>query len=89
MVTGMRFQPIGLVIITTQLGSNSAYLAPALVFALIDTVPHVRHRHRVGPPRWSDTHCRGRFDHRAHADTDHTVTARSPTVRQPQVGTSA
>ena len=38
MVTGMRFQPIGLVIITTQLGGNSAYLAPALVFALIDTV---------------------------------------------------
>ena len=38
MVTGMRFQPIGLIIITTQLGGNSAYLAPALVFALLDTV---------------------------------------------------
>ena len=37
MVTGMRFQPIGLIIITTQLSGNSAYLAPALVFALIDT----------------------------------------------------
>ena len=37
MVTGMRFQPIGLIIITTQLGGNSAYLAPALVFALIYT----------------------------------------------------
>jgi predicted Na+-dependent transporter len=37
MVTGMRFQPIGLIIITTQLHGNSAYLAPALVFALIDT----------------------------------------------------
>jgi bile acid:Na+ symporter, BASS family len=37
MVTGMRFQPIGLIIITTQLAANSAYLAPALVFALIDT----------------------------------------------------
>ena len=37
MVTGMRFQPVGLIIITTQLGGNSAYLAPALVFALIDT----------------------------------------------------
>jgi BASS family bile acid:Na+ symporter len=37
MVTGMRFQPIGLIIITTQLGGDSAYLAPALVFALIDT----------------------------------------------------
>ena len=37
MVTGMRFQPIGLIIITTQLGGNSGYLAPALVFALIDT----------------------------------------------------
>jgi len=37
MVTGMRFQPIGLIIITTQLAGNSAYLAPALVFALIDT----------------------------------------------------
>ena len=37
MVTGMRFQPIGLIIITTQLDGNAAYLAPALVFALIDT----------------------------------------------------
>jgi BASS family bile acid:Na+ symporter len=37
MVTGMRFQPIGLIIITTQLHGNPAYLAPALVFALIDT----------------------------------------------------
>jgi len=37
MVTGMRFQPIGLIIITTQLNGASAYLAPALVFALIDT----------------------------------------------------
>jgi hypothetical protein len=37
MVTGMRFQPIGLIIITTQLGGNSAYLAPALIFALVDT----------------------------------------------------
>ena len=37
MVTGMRFQPIGLIIITTQLGGSGAYLAPALVFALIDT----------------------------------------------------
>lgn len=37
MVTGMRFQPLGLIIITTQLGGNGAYLAPALVFALIDT----------------------------------------------------
>ena len=38
MVTGMRFQPIGLIIITIQLDGNPAYLAPALVFALIDTV---------------------------------------------------
>ena len=38
MVTGMRFQPIGLIIIMTQLNGNGAYLAPALVFALIDTV---------------------------------------------------
>ena len=37
MVTGMRFQPLGLIIITTQLAGNGAYLAPALVFALIDT----------------------------------------------------
>jgi BASS family bile acid:Na+ symporter len=38
MVTGMRFQPLGLIIIMTQLSGNGAYLAPALVFALIDTV---------------------------------------------------
>ena len=37
MVTGMRFQPIGLIVISTQLGGNSAYLAPALIFALVDT----------------------------------------------------
>jgi BASS family bile acid:Na+ symporter len=38
MVTGMRFQPIGFVIIATQLHNNSAYLAPALLFALVDTI---------------------------------------------------
>lgn len=38
MVTAMRFTPIGLVVIMTQLHGNGAYLAPALVFALVDTV---------------------------------------------------
>jgi BASS family bile acid:Na+ symporter len=38
MVTGMRFQPLGFVIIATQLHNNPAYLAPALVFALINTI---------------------------------------------------
>lgn len=38
MVTGMRFQPLGFVIIATQLNNNGAYLAPALIFALVDTI---------------------------------------------------
>jgi predicted Na+-dependent transporter len=38
MVTGMRFQPLGFVIIATQLNNNGAYLTPALVFALVDTI---------------------------------------------------
>lgn len=38
MVTGMRFQPLGFVIIATQLNNNGAYLTPALIFALVDTV---------------------------------------------------
>jgi BASS family bile acid:Na+ symporter len=37
MITAMRFTPIGLVVIMTQLGGNGAYLAPALVFALVAT----------------------------------------------------
>jgi BASS family bile acid:Na+ symporter len=37
-ITAMRFTPIGLVVIMTQLHGNGAYLAPALVFALIDTI---------------------------------------------------
>ena len=38
MVTGMRFQPLGFVIIATQLNNNGSYLTPALVFALVDTI---------------------------------------------------
>jgi BASS family bile acid:Na+ symporter len=38
MVSAMRFTPIGLVVIMTQLDGNGAYLAPALVFALVDTI---------------------------------------------------
>ncbi|WP_345802627.1 hypothetical protein AAIB33_05920 [Microbacterium sp. AZCO] len=34
----MRFTPIGLVVISTVLGNKGAYLTPALMFALIDTV---------------------------------------------------
>src|SRR5262249_27413213 len=37
MIAAMRFTPIGLVVIMTQLGGNGAYLAPALVFALVAT----------------------------------------------------
>jgi BASS family bile acid:Na+ symporter len=37
-VTAMRFTPIGLVVIMTQLDGNGSYLAPALVFALVDTI---------------------------------------------------
>ncbi len=38
MVSSMRFTPIGLVVIATVLNSESAYLTPALIFALVDTV---------------------------------------------------
>jgi hypothetical protein len=34
----MRFTPIGLVVIASVLNSESAYLTPALIFALVDTV---------------------------------------------------
>lgn len=37
-VASLRFTPIGLVVIMTQLNGSGAYLAPALVFALIDTI---------------------------------------------------
>jgi BASS family bile acid:Na+ symporter len=38
MLSGMRFTPIGLVVISTVLHNQSAYLTPALIFALVDTV---------------------------------------------------
>jgi hypothetical protein len=34
----MRFTPIGLVVISTVLHNQSAYLTPALMFALVDTI---------------------------------------------------
>lgn len=37
MVTGMRFVPIGLIVISTQLHNNPAYLAPALIYGLVYT----------------------------------------------------
>ncbi len=37
-ITSLRFTPIGLVVIMTQLHGNGAYLATALVFALVDTI---------------------------------------------------
>jgi BASS family bile acid:Na+ symporter len=37
MVTGMRFVPIGLIVISTQLHNNPAYLAPALVYGVVYT----------------------------------------------------
>ena len=36
-VTGMRFVPIGLVVISTQLHNNPAYLAPALLYGFVYT----------------------------------------------------
>lgn len=38
MVSSMRFTPIGLVVIATVLHGQGAYLTPALIFALVDTV---------------------------------------------------
>src|SRR4051794_30521154 len=38
MVSSMRFTPIGLVVIASVLDGQSAYLTPALIFALVDTV---------------------------------------------------
>ena len=37
MVTGMRFVPVGLIVISTQLHNNPAYLAPALLFGFVYT----------------------------------------------------
>jgi BASS family bile acid:Na+ symporter len=38
LLTSLRFTPIGLIVITTQLNGAAVYLAPALVFALVDTI---------------------------------------------------
>ena len=38
MMSAMRFTPIGLVVISTVLHNQGVYLAPALVFALVDTI---------------------------------------------------
>ena len=38
MVSSMRFTPIGLVVIASVLHNQGAYLTPALIFALIDTI---------------------------------------------------
>lgn len=38
LITGMRFGSLGLIIIGTQLNGDSAYLGPAIVFALLDFV---------------------------------------------------
>lgn len=37
MVTGMRFTPLGMIVIVTQLDNNSAYLAPTQVMGLLTT----------------------------------------------------
>jgi BASS family bile acid:Na+ symporter len=38
MVAGMRFTPVGLIVIATVLHNNGAYLIPALIFSLVCTV---------------------------------------------------
>ena len=38
MVAGMRFTPVGLIVIATVLGNEGAYLIPALIFSLVCTV---------------------------------------------------
>jgi BASS family bile acid:Na+ symporter len=37
-MTSMRFSPVGLIVIATVLNNQSAYLVPALIFALVDTI---------------------------------------------------
>ena len=38
MLSSMRFTPIGLIVIGTVLDNQGAYLTPALIFALVDTI---------------------------------------------------
>jgi len=38
MISAMRFTPIGLIVISTVLHNQGAYLTPALIFALVDTI---------------------------------------------------
>ena len=38
MISAMRFTPIGLVVISTVLDNEGAYLTPALLFAFVDTI---------------------------------------------------
>jgi bile acid:Na+ symporter, BASS family len=38
MISGMRFVPIGLIVISTVLHNQGAYLTPALIFGLVDTI---------------------------------------------------
>lgn len=38
LLSGMRFTPIGFIVITSQLHGQGKYLAPALVYGLIDTI---------------------------------------------------
>jgi BASS family bile acid:Na+ symporter len=54
MVSAMRFTPIGLVVIMTQLDGNGTYLAPALVFALVDTIVPFVLGLEIG--RWTTAH---------------------------------
>jgi len=37
MLSSLRFTPVGLFVIATVLKNQSAYLAPALIFCLLDT----------------------------------------------------
>ena len=36
-MTGLRFVPAGLIVISTQLDNNAAYLAPALLYGVVYT----------------------------------------------------
>ncbi len=38
MMSAMRFTPIGLIVISTVLHNKGTYLAPALIFGLVDTI---------------------------------------------------
>ena len=53
LVSGMRFAALALVLISTSVNDDPAYLAPALVYSLLDLVVS------IGVGLWLGRHARG------------------------------